>query len=84
MIEDEKLSSAFWRAGLRRLAEEIKKYGPMLVMIAEMLDRLLFETGHCQNADEIAKFMKAEGLKESDADCVATVYSVVDMVRTGG
>ena len=83
MIKDDKLAAAIWREGLRRLAEEIKEYGPLLVMIAEMLDRLLHETGHCQCAGEIATFMLNEGIGERDADFVADAYAMVDMLRTG-
>ena len=77
-------SQAIWREGLRRLAEEIKEYGPGLTMITEMLDRLLFETGWCQNPEEIAKILEAEGIDQEDVEFVAQVYSIVDMVRTGG
>lgn len=84
MFMDEKLSDAIWREGLRRLADEIKKEDLDLLVVAEMMDQLLFETSYCQDPDDIAEIMAAENIGDCDVLRVARIYSIVDSLRTRG
>ena len=73
---------AVWHKGLKLLAEEIQKNGPIPVMIAELLDKLLVGTAECQDPEGIAETLRTLGIHADHADLVAALYAVVDMVRT--
>jgi hypothetical protein len=80
--------NTIWRHGLDLLAtktprDEAADEELDLVVIGELLDKLLFGTGECQDPAEIGQYLiEQHRWTKRHADQVAMLYSVVDAVRT--